>query len=233
MRLFQTTALAAVLAATAFAAATAQVSENEVIGHVDALFAADRGREAVDLLHSAAAQGLPAAQAELAGLYFAGVYLAQDTAMAEKLLRDAVSDPKPEYKRDLACVLHHRGGPERAKESIQLIQEAAAAADLLAMVYESRLYRLGVERVANIGLANYKLEQALKRFYEPARPEDAETAFLRAHLPTFSPTASAVPPTPTGPSSPSRFRCAIANGRRRGGAEGGIKTTFFCLTKWI
>src|SRR5688572_938530 len=148
MRIIRIAALAAVIGAAASVSTLARASENDVIGHVGDLFAAGRSQEAVEVLHSGAAQGLPAAQAELAGLYFAGMYVPQEYAQAEKLLREALSDPKPEYKRDLACVLYHRGGPDRIKESIDLIGQAAAANDLLAIVYESRLYRLGIERSA-------------------------------------------------------------------------------------
>ncbi len=165
------------------AAARSSSPEAELMRQVDALFSEGRPQDAIAVLQAAAAGGTRSAQAALAGLHFAGVHVAKDLPLAEKFLREAISDPRPAYKRDLACVLYHRGGDEHIKESIVLIEQAAAEDDVLAVIYESRLYRLGIGRTANPSFGNFKLERALSRIYEGPDVSAAESAFLREHVP--------------------------------------------------
>ena len=169
----------------AFSSATGSLSRADTGGAVstaETLFANGRPQEALDVLQAAAARNDHAAQAELGGIYFAGVFVPRDDALAEKFLRTALSDPQAEYQRDLACVLYHRGGAGNRQESAALIEQAAQQNDVLALVYESRLYRLGIERSANASLANYKLEKALGHIYERPGRDTAGSAYLRAHI---------------------------------------------------
>lgn len=156
-----------------------------LLAEADALFANGLSSEAVAKVREAAEDGSPEAQAELAALYFLGQYLNKDHAAAERYLRLALRKPRPEYQRDLACVIYHRADGKASDEYIDLVEKAAASDDTLALVYLSRIYRDGIGRKPNISPANFTLERALAKVHGQPPPVGAEENFLRGHLPVI------------------------------------------------